>query len=384
MAGNFMTLASERGYDVSSGVYAAWKNFQRQCARNWRQSRENDLSDLVQAYRLYTLALSGAAETGAMNRMREAEGLSLQAKWRLAACYAISGKKNIASDMGQSLKTDVSDYSVSNVTYGTPLRDKAMILETLILTDDISGAIRLAGDVAEEFTGTGRYTTQSTAFTAIAMGRLARTLNTGAVEADIVQDRKETVRIRKAASAATAPLDGKAGSATVKNLSDGPLYAAVSLSGQPDSGASVPASSSGIEVNISWTDLDGNPIRKEKIRQGTDFLAAVSVSDITGTDNLTGLALTFTVPSGWEIFNDRFIGGGSEDMPDGNAYSYMDIRDDMVCIYFDLPKGTRKKFRIRLRAAYEGSFILPAVTCEAMYDPSVNASTASGKVSVTD
>ena len=43
-----------------------------------------------------------------------------------------------------------------------------------------------------------------------------------------------------------------------------------------------------------------------------------------------------------------------------------------------------KKFRIRLRAAYEGSFILPAVTCEAMYDPSVNASTASGKVSVTD
>lgn len=384
MAGHFMTLASERGYDVSSGVYAAWKNFQRQCARNWRQSRENDLSDLVQAYRLYTLALSGAAETGAMNRMREAEGLSLQAKWRLAACYAISGKKNIASDMVQSLKTDVSDYSVSNVTYGTPLRDKAMILETLILTDDISGAIRLAGDVAEEFTGTGRYTTQSTAFTAIAMGRLARTLNTGAIEADIVQDRKETVRIRKAASAATAPLDGKAGSATVKNLSDGPLYAAVSLSGQPDSGASVPASSSGIEVNISWTDLDGNPIRKEKIRQGTDFLAAVSVSDITGMDNLTGLALTFTVPSGWEIFNDRFIGGGSEDMPDGNAYSYMDIRDDMVCIYFDLPKGTRKKFRIRLRAAYEGSFILPAVTCEAMYDPSVNASTASGKVSVTD
>ena len=63
-------------------------------------------------------------------------------------------------------------------------------------------------------------------------------------------------------------------------------------------------------------------------------------------------------------------------------YDYQDIRDDRCDWFFDLPHGTAKTFQIRLRAAYEGSYVLPAVTCEAMYDPHVAANTASGKAEV--
>ncbi len=45
--------------------------------------------------------------------------------------------------------------------------------------------------------------------------------------------------------------------------------------------------------------------------------------------------------------------------------------------------GTSKTFKQRLRAAYEGSFLLPPVTCEAMYDSRVAANTASGTAVVT-
>ena len=61
---------------------------------------------------------------------------------------------------------------------------------------------------------------------------------------------------------------------------------------------------------------------------------------------------------------------------------YQDIRDDRVYMYFDLEKGRKKVFRVLLNAAYPGSFYLPAVQCEAMYDHSVQARTAGQWVNV--
>ena len=382
MAGHFMSLASDMGYEVNSGVFSAWKNFQRRCARNWRHSGINDFHDLVQAYRLYTLALASSPLSGVMNSMKETGGLSVQAQWRLAAAYALTGKKDIARSMIQTLRTDVKDYPVSNVTYGSPLRDKAMMLETLVLADDMDGAVRLAGDVAEQFSAR-LYTTQVTAFTAVAMGRLADRLNTGAVKAVIISGGKERT-VEKAAAIATEELASGDGSAEIRNLSKGPLHVTLATRTRPDFSTPTAASQSGIALAVSWTDLNGNPVSPDRLRQGTDFMAAITVSDISGTEDHTGLALTFPVPSGWEIFNRRMFSG--EDMASGQesaSYSYADIRDDRAVIYLDLAKGTRKTFSIRLRAAYEGRFILPATTCEMMYDPSVNARTASGTVEVT-
>ena len=80
------------------------------------------------------------------------------------------------------------------------------------------------------------------------------------------------------------------------------------------------------------------------------------------------------VPSGWEIVNDRLTGGNTAD----DGYDYKDIRDDRVLWYFGLPAGRSKTFTVQLRAAYEGTYMLPAVVCEAMYEPAVSAATASG------
>ena len=63
---------------------------------------------------------------------------------------------------------------------------------------------------------------------------------------------------------------------------------------------------------------------------------------------------------------------------DGGSYDHKDIRDDRVNWFFGLPAGKMKTFTVQLRAAYEGTFALPAIVCEAMYQPSINASTASG------
>ena len=85
-AGMFLTLAQEKGYAVHSNVLNKWKRFQRAAAQNWRMPQDASgwqqwQSELQQAFRLYTLALAGVPEYGAMNRMKEQTGLSIQAKW---------------------------------------------------------------------------------------------------------------------------------------------------------------------------------------------------------------------------------------------------------------------------------------------------------------
>ena len=115
------------------------------------------------------------------------------------------------------------------------------------------------------------------------------------------------------------------------------------------------------------------------IPQGTDFTAIMTVSNVSGVKDYTNLALTEAIPSGWEIFNDRLVSGESGKVD----YSYRDIRDDRVIWFFDLPKGTSKTFRVKLHAAYEGEYVLPAVKCEAMYDSRVSANTASGTARVS-
>ena len=85
-------------------------------------------SELMQAFRLYTLALAGMPEYGAMNRMKEQQGLSIQAKWRLAAAYALTGKMKPAEELAYKTATSVTPYSSMNFIYGSSDRDEAMIL----------------------------------------------------------------------------------------------------------------------------------------------------------------------------------------------------------------------------------------------------------------
>ncbi len=110
-AGHFLLKAREGGYEVPSAWITNWTGYQRKTARNWRKRGYQDKWDkqqdeLVQAYRLYTLALAGAPELGAMNRLREVQDIYSLAAWRLAAAYSLAGQQETARNMVQNLTTE--------------------------------------------------------------------------------------------------------------------------------------------------------------------------------------------------------------------------------------------------------------------------------------
>ena len=395
--GMFLTLAQEKGYAVHPNVLNKWKRFQRAAAQNWRMPQEASnwqiwQSELQQAFRLYTLALAGAPEYGAMNRMKEQPGLSIQAKWRLAAAYALTGKMKPAGELVYNAETTVIPYSSMNLIYGSSDRDEAMILETLILMKRDRDALQQAKKVSQNLAQENWFSTQSTAFALMAMGRLAKQLS-GTLDFTWSWNGKQQPAVKSAKAVfekeiATSP---KSGTVSVKNQGKGALSVDLITRTQLLNDT-LPAIADNIRLDVKYTDMAGSPISVEDIRQGTDFMSAVTLSNISGTSDYSNLALTHIIPSGWEIYNERMIvpeasssNSNEANTPESSAdkYTYKDIRDDRVLTYFDLRRGESKTFTVRLQATYAGNFILPAIQCEAMYDAVVQARTKAGRTTVS-
>lgn len=389
-AGTFLVMAQEKGFAVNPSVLNKWKSYQRTMSRNWAPADRNTTrrgwywqSDYQQAYRLYSLALAGAAEQGAMNRLKEVKDLAQQAKWRLAAAYALSGQQNAAGEIIFNVKTTVDPYSSNNNIYGSYDRDEAMILETLVLMGRDKEAFTHAQKVSKNLSSQYYFSTQSTAYALMAMGRLAeKTSGSIDFEWTLNGNKQTSVKSVKALFQTNLPIEPQKGGITLKNNGNGSLFVDL-VSRTQLLVDTLPVISNNLRVEVRYVDMNGKAFDIKKIKQGTDFKAIVKVSNISGTEDYRDIALTHMIPSGWEIYNERMIAAtGGASTSSGYGFDYQDIRDDRVLTYFSLGKSRSKEITIRLQATYAGEFVLPAVQCEAMYDVTAQGRTKAGRVIV--
>ncbi|MDR3250197.1 MAG: alpha-2-macroglobulin [Tannerella sp.] len=391
-AGSFLVLAKERGYAVNSNVINKWISYQRGVAQNWRSGEylsnrySYDQNDVLQAYRLYSLALAGAPEMGAMNRLKEIKDLSLQARWRLAAAYALCGKTDAANELIFNAATTVAPYSANNPTYGSPYRDEAMILEALVLLNKNEEAFRQARKVSANLSREKYFNTQTTAYAMVAMGQYASKMS-GKFDFDwyVNGNKQNKITTQKAVyeqQLSTSPPKGKL---KVDNGNEGLLYVSIASKTCPVVD-DLPAESENIKIEVTYKDMNGSPVDVSNLSQGTDFYAVIRVSNIGGIESYSDVALTHIIPSGWEIYNERMVAAsvanGEDSGVTSKTFTYQDVRDDRVLTYFDLPAGKAKEIKVRLQASYIGEFVFPAILCEAMYDTSAHARTTAKRVVV--
>ena len=356
MAGQFLSEASKAGFKVESGVLKAWKGYQDKMSKAFRIAGNSVFSNLDQAYRLYSQVVAGVDVSSGLNRLREATGLDERTRWMLAAAYALSGKQQAANAVLDGIGKAFAEYEPDVLTYGGSFRDRMVALDALALTGRTADALALAQESLPERS----LSTQESAFAAIAYGHLLSKIPTQAIKA--VVGGKEVV------STASVLTRSVAETCAVDNTSDGPLYLTASKTYRE--AVSKPLSN-GLGVEVKYTDADGAAVNPASLQQGTRFQALVKVSNLTGLA-LDNLSLSLGIPSGWEIVNDRMAGAGED------GYDHKDIRDLRVDWFFGLPAGRYKTFTVQLRAAYEGTYVLPAAVASAMYKPAVNGCTASG------
>lgn len=390
-AGHFLLEAKALGYSIPPAMLEKWTQFQKKVARMWDPKMEEygfysrDNYELMQAYRLYTLALAREPDMAAMNRLREYKGLSLQASWTLAAAYAAAGKPEVAKTISSGRSTQVRAYQELSYTYGSALRDRAMILEALVLMGEREKAASLVKYISDELSSSRWCSTQEISYSLLAIGKYAGKAGARSKLAFTYQlpdGKSVNAGSNQPVMQIRIPADGKGQQkVTVKNTGQGTLFARAIRSGQPLAGQET-AGANDLRLEVLYKDMQGAIIDPAAIPQGTDFVAEVRITHPGARPiRYQELALSQVFPGGWEITNTRM--DNIEAFPQAARPDYQDIRDDRVNTFFGLNERQTETYRVQLNAAYQGRFYLPAVSCEAMYDNSISARTPGRWVEVT-
>ncbi len=377
-AGHFLLEAEKKGFQMPIGFKKKWIKYQKEATRNWSPGSKGDRyyyehNDLLQAYRLYTLALAKVPVLGEMNRLREQTNLSIQARWRLAAAYVLAGQPEMAKKITGNLTTTIKPYAEMSYSYGSDDRDRAMILETMSLMNQRNKAIPIMKQVSKALSSNRWMSTQTTAYCLIAMTQFAGTNSFSNVLNFTYNIGKGNINAstKLPISQINIPVKGvEQGKIAVKNTGKGIIYVKLSLNGIPEAGDETTASEN-LTMKVRYLTMNGKEINVSKIEQGTDFMAEVTVYNPGLLGSYREMALTQIFPSGWEIQNVRM--DDFENVHEADIPTYRDIRDDRVFSFFDIYQNKTKTYRVLLNAAYQGKFYLPAVSCEAMYDHQIRA-----------
>lgn len=378
-AGHFLLEARYYGYEVPQNIIESWLTYQRQLARQYSaQSSDEYRHQLVQAYRLYTLAMAQKPEVGAMNKLK-GQNLELPAKMRLAAAYALIGQHAVAEKLVENTPFDVQEYRELGYTYGSNLRDRAIVLEALLLMNQQAQAFPIVVELSNNIASNNWLSTQETATILNALAKIAvgdgkksnlalkYKLNR---HSETLRSDKPIIRTQLKAN------DGENEIEIINEMKD-KVFANIITTGIPPLGAEEPFNNN-LNLSVKYELNDGTNINPAHIKQGIDFVCAITIYNPGIRGELKGMALTQIFPSGWEIGGIKL----DENSSDVARFDYQDIRDDRVLTYFDLKPNQSKTFRIKLTATYAGRFYMPGAYCEAMYDGSISALQSGGWVVV--
>ncbi len=382
--GHFMIEAEKNGYSIPSGFRKKWVNFQSRLANEWRHDQMYSHTMNDQAYRLFTLALAGDPERGAMNRLRELKDLPQLSRWLLSAAFALSGRPEAAQDL-LDVRNTTTEPEYRWYYYGSELRDRSVILYALSILKNQEAALPVLKEVCDRFNNTSWYSTQDASWALIGYmkfmemmqgsqgseSKIAITLNGESSEHSVRPEKLDRTDLK---------INEGNNSLVVSNSSDRPVYVTLTRKGVPLS-TDATAVRKGLSMIVNYFDLQIKPLDHTALKQGQDFLMVVQVTNNTYS-RVENIALTQMTPSGWEIRNTRLFEAeyGIKD----SDYEYRDFRDDRINTYFSLGPGKSAKFVAILNAAYTGVFQQPSVWCEAMYTPDIYARMPGGRVKVTE
>lgn len=373
----FLITAQQEGYSVPVQMLRNATKYLKQVANSW--NRTEPWSQQEQAYRLYVLALAGKPDMAAMNRLKESKLQRPVSQWLLASSYALSNETGIAQRMIQNLSSDLADYRETGGTYGSSTRDNALILQSMVTLGLQQPAYRMLEKISRSMGSNQWYSTQETAFALHAAALFVRKYLGSQQGINIIvttPEGKQEIKTEKTIWQVPLSLHQGKASASVRNDGQGSLFVRQINSYAPFK-VVTEKKMSGLQMEVQYYNGNGNRLDIHQLKQGEDVIAEISVKNTGLSGTYEELALSYLIPSGFEIINERLTGNvtwpGAE---------YADIRDDRFYIYFSLQQNETKTFKFRCNAAFRGEYMLPAIHCSAMYDNSIQAVLPGGKVNI--
>jgi len=302
-------------------------------------------------------------------------------RYLLAASFAQLGQWNsYHSIIPKFFRSEATDR-LSGGSFDSEIRANSIMLNVLLDTDPKNQQIpQLIKYLSDKIANV--YTTQEQAFFFLAMGKAAARTADSKVKVDLFVDNK-LIGSSKENEFQLKDKNLRGKTLLLKGTGKGELYYFWSAEGVKY-GEKVIEIDNNIGVRREYYDYKtGSRITNNSFYQGQLLVCKILL--IGQNQSVDNVVVTDLVPAGFEIENPRLSASGSMTWTAKNPVNvqYLDIRDDRLLLFTKLESNSTKEYNYMLRVVNQGSYNLPVISAEAMYNPNFRSYNGSAMVQVT-
>jgi uncharacterized protein YfaS (alpha-2-macroglobulin family) len=379
---HFLTEAKEAGYGESGHLLMRALPYLTDLAQRVPGTMPEAR---VSAYSIYLLTRNGTVTTNYLSSLHKKLETDFKGQWEkdLAALYMASTYKMLALDdkAGKLIKpfkmSQVTIYDYDNF-YDGLIRDAQYVymlsrhfperLEKLT-GEEILAMVK---PVTE-----GSFNTISSAYTIVAMKAYADSVGMAKVNElavkELLPEGKERALVMPPGLFPSADFSDEATGVRFISKGEHDVFYQITQAGF-DAAPPKEKIMDKIEVQREYRDKGGRTVTKATI--GSELTVNLKIRAVK-SEGLSNVAIVDLLPGGFEVVIDQEARDG------GGSFSpeYMDIREDRVLV-FGYVSSNAEEFTYRIRATNKGTFAVPPIFAEGMYDRSVQARSVGGTISV--
>ena len=375
-ATHFLVEARQAGYAVSDVAIESALGWLGRSAQPKAEYGTDERKRVV--YALWVLARADRADAGTLDFLREKHAASMTGDERamLAAAFAHAGNPGAVDELLREIERVETVTRRTGGNLDSELRYRALLL--LALLDARPDDARVAGFVdrlARSAAATPYWSTQDGSFTFLALGRFYRRQAERPPYSGVVRHGGRTIGrfTNETTTFDDLPATGPIEVELDVGYEPGAAFYSLTTRGVPSDAAYQPESA-GLEVERVFLDRDGNPQNLDTVRQGDLIVIRTRVRSVAGP--VQNVVVSNLLPSGLEVENPRL--DTTETLPwiasAGKKPDHVDLRDDRILMFLDLPANAWQSAYALVRAVTPGRFRLPPIQAEAMYDGALRAS----------
>jgi uncharacterized protein YfaS (alpha-2-macroglobulin family) len=387
-AAHFLIEARAAGHSIPPDFQKRLMNYVRALL-----DRPGDDDDLLecQAYASYILALSGKPDRAFMSRLAELTrpsakpgdpaAIRAQARLYLSLAWLAAGRRDLAADLFPASLPPLRGKWQGGGNIGSPVRDRAMYVDTLLSLQPDNPAIPAA---VQQLADAKWQTTQDVAFASMAIGKYLRQVQTQKPyeTGELILDDKSLAKGAAALSWKTPATSASRAAehhllASITGPTDSRGYLSWTRTGVPR--AIPPSEDHGVTIRRRYLNEQGKPLQANQVQTGDLIFVELTIESSHALQNLVVEDL---LPAGLEIENPRLQTTATHarkkaaQAPDLHSELYqarLDVRDDRMIIFGHLPENGLARHTYAARAVVPGVFALPPARVESMYDAGVRS-----------
>jgi alpha-2-macroglobulin len=382
-ATHFLVEARRAGHTVPAYIYDGALRFLENEVRAEETYSRTALDRIV--YSLYVLARADRPDVSTMNyiRRRHLDSLRPHTRALLGAAFASTGDTTVFDELVRQVEAVEKVERQTGRNLDSAVRNRALLLLAFLDSAPQDERIAVLVDrLARDREAVRYWNTQETSFALLALGQFVRRQTAQAEYSGkvYVQDRLLGSFGNETKVFSTVPPNEPV-RIEVEGESVSVFYH-LTTRGIPTDQAFRPEQE-GIEVERELLTREGDFISPDEIKQGDLIVIRGRVRSVAGT--IRNVVVQNLLPSGLEVENPRLK--STETLPwmigKNQDPAFLDLRDDRVLLFMDLPAQDWRTFYTLVRAVTPGTFRLPPIQVEAMYNPALRARGERGTLKVS-